>query len=502
MDNSNLSAKQAYIASLGRCLASITQSAHTSSQKDNFQRTIRAMSVWGAYPWRKLDDLPRPISALSLLVRFLTIPLSTINGVFYFSFKYLEYIPYRQFRRLDYSKRKVGVFSPTLHLKEFSDRSYTGFWGEFKFLDSSFSADTAWFLIPYKPIGASNRRIAREISRINHGEEFLLIPLAAFLSLRVLINAIFQVISFHAFIAKLFLLELTNHSNDDFTYVLSSIDLGISLSRTELNRQLITSVMTGENQLKNCIHLMEGQSWEISLNNLSTQSNFGCWGVIHTPLRGEDSQILNYLLSIDGKNLAEQMQGICCPGELSLNYLQELGLANKQLRLVEAQRFNHYRETQKLTYSNNSRKILYVADANLETTKLFVGFSTSDIAAGRNLDLQFFIQPHPSQVHLEFDMLQKLDAADNREFGLIIFGPETSSFLQSEFGESNIRIFSPLTAVGYSPLGVECMIPRIEAIESVEDQIKSPFKLGVSADSIAIKDTSFKKWRLLIDELL
>ena len=502
LDSINLSAKQAYIASLGRCLASLNQSAHASRQKDNFQRSIRAMSIWGAYPWRRLDNLPRRISALSLLVRFLTIPLSTINGVLYFSFKYLEYLPYRQFRKLDYSKRKVGVFSPTLHLKEFSDRSYTGFWGELKFLDSSLRADTAWFLIPYRPIGASNRRIAREISHINQGEEFLLIPLAAFLSFGVLIEAIFQVLSFHAFIAKLFLLELINHSNDKLSYVLGFIDLGISLSRTELNRHFITSAMSGENQLKNCIHLMEGQSWEIALNDLSSHSNFGCWGVIHTPLRGEDSQILNYLLAINGKSLAEQMQGICCPGELSLNYLRELGLTKKLLRLVEAQRFNHYREVQKFTYSNNSKKILYVADANLETTKLFVGFSRSVIAKERNLDLQFFIQPHPSQVHLEFEMLQKLDVAENREFGLIIFGPQTSSFIQSEFGVSNIRIFSPFTEVSYSPLGVECMIPRIEAIDSVGDQIKNQFKLGVSADSIAIKDSSFTKWRLLIDELL
>jgi hypothetical protein len=247
---------------------------------------------------------------------------------------------------------------------------------------------------------------------------------------------------------------------------------------------------------------MEGQSWEIILNDLSIKSNFGCWGVIHTPLRGEDSQILNYLLAINGKNFAEQMRGICCPGELSLDYLQELGLTKKQLRLIEAQRFSHYGDSQKFTYSKSSKKILYVADANLETTKLFAGFATGQIAMEGDSDLQFFIQPHPSQVHLDFGMLQKLDDVDSREFGIIIFGPETSSFLQSEFGESNIRIFSPLSASSYSPLGVEWKIPRIDAIESVGDQIESLFRLSVNANSIAIKDTSFKKWRMLIDELL
>ncbi len=502
MDSRTLLAKQAYIASLGRCLTDINQSVHASSHRDNFHKTIRAMSVWGTYPWRRLDDLPRQVSALSLLVRFLSIPLSSIKGILYFAYKYLEYFPYRGFRRLDYSKRKVGVFSPTLHLSEFSNRSYTGFWGEIKYLGSALRVDTAWFLVPYKPIGISNRQIAREISRINQEEEFLLIPLSAFLSLRVITKAIFQVVSFHAFIAKLLLREIVTRPKNDFSWVLNSIDLGISLSRTELNRHLITTALARENQLKNCLHLMEGQSWEIVLNDLSIKSNFGCWGVIHTPLRGEDSQILNYLLAINGKNFAEQMRGICCPGELSLDYLQELGLTKKQLRLIEAQRFSHYGDSQKFTYSKSSKKILYVADANLETTKLFAGFATGQIAMEGDSDLQFFIQPHPSQVHLDFGMLQKLDAVDSREFGIIIFGPETSSFLQSEFGESNIRIFSPLSASSYSPLGVDWKIPRIDAIESVGDQIESLFKLSVNANSIAIKDTSFKKWRMLIDELL
>lgn len=461
------------------------------------------MSVWGTYPWRRLDDLPKQINPLILLLKFLSIPFSAIKGLFYFSFKYLEYFPYRKFKRLDFSQRKVGVFSPTLHLTEFSDRSYTGFWGEIKFLDNKFGAGAAWFLIPYKPKGTSNRQIAREIARINQNGVFLLIPLATFLSFGVMIKAIIQVITFHVFIAKLCLLELANHSSDNSAHVLGLLNLGISLSRTELNRHLITTAIAKENQLKNCLHLMEGQSWEIALNDLSTRASFGCWGVIHTPLRGGDSQILNYLLAIYGKSLAEQMNGICCPGELSLNYLQELGLKKELLRLVEGQRFTHIRETYRFTYSEKSKKILYVADSNLETTKLFVGLSTNYVAAERDLDLQFFIQPHPSQVHLEFDILQKLDVGDDREFGIIIFGPETSSFLQPEFGESNIRIFSPhITASSYSPLGVECMIPRIEAIESAKDEIGNLFKLGNSAESIAIKDISFKKWRLLIDELL
>lgn len=501
MDSRTLLAKQAYISSLGRCLTDINQSAHASSHRDNFHKTIRAMSIWGSYPWRRLDDLPRQVGALSLLVRFLSIPLSSIKGIIYFVYKYLEYFPYRGFRRLDYSKRKVGLFSPTLHLSEFSNRSYTGFWGEIKYLDSALRVDTAWFLIPYKPIGISNRQIAREISRISQEEEFLLIPLSAFLTLRVTTRAIFQFISFHAFIAKLLLREIVTRPKHDFSWVLNSIDLGSSLSRTELNRHLITTCLAKDNQLKHCLHLMEGQSWEIVLNDLSTESNFGCWGVIHTPLRGEDSQILNYLLAINGKSIAEQMRGICCPGELSFEFFQELGLTKKQLRLIEAQRFSHYGDSQKFTYSKSSKKVLYVADANLETTKLFAGFATRKIAMEGDSDLQFFIQPHPSQVHLDFGMLQKLDAVDSREFGIIIFGPETSSFLQSEFGESNIRIFSPLSASSYSPLGVEWKIPRIDAIESVGDQIESLFKLSVNANSIAIKDTSFKKWRMLIDEL-
>ena len=502
MHTRNLLEKRAYIARFGQSLSEIYSATHASRHKVNFQRTIRAMSAWGTYPWKSLNYHPKQTGGLRLLVLLFSVPFRTTQGIIYFALKYLEYSSYRRFRNLDFASKKLGVFSPSLHLSEFTNRSYTGFWGEIKFLDKSVGVNTAWFLIPYKQTGTSNRQIVKEVSRVNQETDFLLIPLAAFFSLKVLSRAILEFITFHAFIAKLLLLEISTQPENKFWSVFDVQCLGIGLSRTELNRHLISSSLAQENQLKNCLHLMEGQSWEIVLNDVSLGSELKCWGVIHTPLRNHDSQILNYLLALDGENLANKMQGICCPGQLTIDSLEELGIQRSQFRLVEAQRFNHYRNTGNFTYSRDLRKVLYVSDANIETTETFAELVTRKTGESGHSEVQFHMQAHPSQAHLKYIQLPNWNVSELTEFGLIVFGPETSSFLQPEFSESNIRIFNPSSEASSSPLGADLMIPQIETLENIEDCIKNQFRLDKNDDSIIVKDLNFKKWRMLIDELL
>lgn len=502
LKNKKLSVKQAYIANLGSALTIIFQLAQNSRHKDNFKKTIRAMSIWGSYPWRRLDLVQQQVSTFKLSLRLFSVPFNAIHGVFYFIFKFMQYCSYRKLRQLDYSTKEVGMFSPSFHLSEFSDHSHVGFWGEIKFLHTIFSVKTAWFLIPYKQPKFSHRQMSKMVSRINQETEFDLIPLAAYFGFGVLVKAIFEFIVFHAFVMKILMREIIFRTNHVSAWVLHSINLGKSLSKTELNRHLIASIFARENELKNCFHLMEGQSWEIALNHLSINSNFRCWGVIHTPLRWEDSQILNYFLKIEGKSLAEDMKGICCPGKLSSHYLQELGLSSSSLRLVEAQRFIHSRELGKFNYCRNSRRILYVSDANLETTKAFSDLARHEIGQKSNPDIEFFIQPHPSQVNIGFFGLHKVNYSEEREFGIVVFGPETSSFLQPEFSESNIRIFTPISTPNQVPLGAEAMIPRLEMLSNIEQHIKNPFILNPADDSIILKDAYFKKWRKIINEIL
>ena len=111
--------------------------------------------------------------------------------------------------------------------------------------------------------------------------------------------------------------------------------------------------------------------------------------------------------------------------------------------------------------------------------------------------LDFFLQPHPSQSHLEFARLPLVDYLNPSEFGVVIFGPETSTYLQPEFSESNIRVFSP----SVSSDKVNSIIPQVQDSADVEISIESLFKLDKGDDSIILRDDSFEKWRKVIDEL-
>jgi hypothetical protein len=242
---------------------------------------------------------------------------------------------------------------------------------------------------------------------------------------------------------------------------------------------------------------MEGQSWEIALNDLALKSGLCSWGVIHTPLRAKDSQILNYFLKSDEQSFVERNIRVCCPGRSSLKTLSDLGLPINQLQIVESQRFIHAQDSKYFTYSRLSRKVLYVADTNIQTTEQFAKVIASLEGKNENPDLDFFLQPHPSQSHLEFARLPLVDYLKTSEFGVVIFGPETSSYLQPEFSESNIRVFSPLA----SSNRVNSIIPEVQDSGDLENSIVSLFKLDKGDDSIILRDDSFEKWRKVIDEL-
>lgn len=498
METRILQDMQAYIANLSRILTFVYQAANESRQNEKLQRTVRAMAIWGTYPWRSYDYSPKPFGAFRYLSLFFSLPLRVTQGVVYLTLKYIQYFPYRSFRKIDYSTMHLGVFSPSLHLREFTDQSYTGFWGKTKFLNENMASKTAWFLVPYKPHGNSNRQLVQKIKQVNQESQFKLIPLAAFLSLRILGHAVRDVVSFHVFVTKLFFHEFTGRQNANrVCWVFDASNLGAGIARTELNRHLLTVAVARGAQLKNILHLMEGQSWEIALNDLALKSGLCSWGVIHTPLRAKDSQILNYFLKSDEQSFVERNIRVCCPGRSSLKTLSDLGLPINQLQIVESQRFIHAQDSKYFTYSRLSRKVLYVADTNIQTTEQFAKVIASLEGKNENPDLDFFLQPHPSQSHLEFARLPLVDYLKTSEFGVVIFGPETSSYLQPEFSESNIRVFSPLA----SSNRVNSIIPEVQDSGDLENSIVSLFKLDKGDDSIILRDDSFEKWRKVIDEL-
>jgi hypothetical protein len=497
LETRNLLAMKAYIAAVSHTLKIVLQAVDQSRQKESLPRTIRAMAFWGTYPWRSYGYSPKPLSAFGYLTLSLSLPLRALQGMMYLAIKYIQYLSYRSFKKIDYSMMSLGVFSPSLHLREFTNRSYIGFWGETKFLHVNMAVKTVWFLVPFKPHGNSNRQLVQQIRQINQESQFKLIPLASFLSLKILGIAIRDVVSFHVFVAKLLSHEFRGQSDIRVCWIFDANNLGAGIARTELNRNLLTIAVARGNQLKNILHLMEGQSWEIALNDLAARSGLGSWGVIHTPLRTQDSQILNYLLRGDGERLVEMNNKVCCPGRSSLKTLCDLGVPRNQLQIVESQRFIHTQNSRNITYSRSSRKVLYVADTNAETTEQFAKLIAILESQLEKLDLDFFLQPHPSQSHLEFAQLPAVKHLDVGEFGVVIFGPETSSYLQPEFSESNIRVFSPLA----SSLSVNSIIPQVQDLIDIKISIQSLFRLDNGDDSIILRDDSFKKWRKVIDEL-
>ena len=497
METRNLSAMKAYIATVSQTLTIVLRAANHPRQKENLPRTVRAMAFWGTYPWRSFDDSPKSFRPLRYLTLSFSLPLRILQGVLYLMVKYFRYFPYRSFKKIDYSMMLLGVFSPSLHLREFTNRSYVGFWGETKFLNVNMAFKTAWFLVPFKAHGNSNRQLVQQIRQINQESQFKLIPLASFLSLRILGRSMRDVVSFHIFVAKLLFNEFTGKSAGKVCWIFDANNLGAGIARTELNRHLLAVAVDRGNQLKNILHLMEGQSWEIALNDLALKSGFPSWGVIHTPLRTQDSQILNYLLRSEGGNLVEPNKKVCCPGRSSLKILSDLGVPRNQLQLVESQRFIHPQNSRYFTYSKSSRKVLYVADTNTGTTKQFAKLIGSLEGQLEKPDLDFFLQPHPSQSHLEFARLPLVNHLEVSDFGVVIFGPETSSYLQPEFSESNIRVFSSSES---SPRA-NSIIPQIQDSRDIEISIQSLFKLDKGDDSIILRDDSFEKWRKVIDEL-
>ena len=501
LENRVLLEMQAYIARLSQNLEFLCRAAGESLHSEKLRRTVRAMAVWGPYPWRSFDHSLKPLNSFGLIKLSLALPFHLFQGLGYLALKYFQYLPYRNFRRVDYSKKSLGVFSPSLHLLEFSDRSYTGFWGEVKFLSEEMSLKTAWFLVPFKAAGTSNRQLVHQIRQINHESQFRLIPLASFLSMQILAEAIIDLISFHAFLAKLIFYEATKKSDIKVCRIFVQEQLGLGIARTELNRHLLGAGIARGTQLKSILHLMEGQSWEIALNDLSLGLGLPCWGVIHTPLRAQDSQILNYLLKCNERSLAELKKNICCPGRSSLETLTGLGVPQSQLQVVESQRFIHFQVLKKFTYSSVSRKVLYVSDANIKTTEHFAKLIGDKSGHRNKSNLEFFLQPHPSQSHIEFSGLPLVNRLEAHDFGVIIFGPETSSYLQPEFNECNIRFFNPPMPPQRFLQMKYLGIPQVENLEDIEISLENSFKLNKDDDLLILRDDSFTKWRKVIDEL-
>ncbi len=493
--------QEVYIQDMSNYLSNLIN-PKTRLLSENLKATIRVMPAWGRYPWRKYEDLPVEFTINNALKLLLLIPFQVLFSLTYLVTKYLQYLPYRRTKAFGANQTRLGFFSPSVHLEEFVDPDVLGFWGQVKFLDSRLKSEAIWFLIPYKPPGISHRRNARRISDLQVNSDFSIFPIASLFDLSLLAKTCIRVIKFKYYIGSLALRKLLSLPTVDSVGIIDRENLGSGVARVELNHYLIESALSKFRQLKYVLHLMEGQSWEIALRLHANRLNLKTLGVIHTPIRRQDSQILNHLIHQDGEPPFSNAQKILCPSQDSAKYLESLGVSSSSLQLVEAQRFAHRAAISQHTYSSGSRKLLYVADASPINSEHFQSQILGHLEAVGGGAFDVHLQPHPAGTPILSSTFKPWSAKECGEWGLVIFGPETSAYLQPEFANSNVRIFKPQNVLTKTPPIDAHEIPLMEDFASILESILNPFILGETIHYLINRNFDFPEWRRVIHEVL
>ena len=493
--------QKVYIEDMSKYLSNLSN-PKTRLLSENLKATIRTMPVWGQYPWRKYEDSPDEFTINNSLKLLLLLPFQVLFSLAYLLAKYLQYLPYRHTKSVCTNQTRLSFFSPCVHLEEFVEPDVLGFWGEVKFLDARLKSEATWFLIPYKPPRMSHRKIARQISGVQIKSDFSIFPIASFFDLKLLAKASIRVIKFHYYVGSLALRKFLSLTTVDSIGIIDAENLGVGIARVELNHYLIESALYKFKTLNYVFHLMEGQPWEIALRHHANRLNIKTFGVIHTPIRKRDSQILNHLIHEDGELSISSDEKILCPSQDSAKYLENLGVLSSSLQLVEAQRFSHRSTTSQHSYSSSSRKLLYVADAssiNSEHFQLqFLRYLQT--VGGEAFDVH--LQSHPAGTPILSSKFKSWGARERGEWSLVIFGPETSAYLQPEFANSNVRIYKPRDVLSKTSLVEAYEIPQIDEFALVLESILNPFTLSERNSSLINRNFDFPEWRKVIHDVL
>jgi hypothetical protein len=246
---------------------------------------------------------------------------------------------------------------------------------------------------------------------------------------------------------------------------------------------------------------MEGQSWEIALVDEADKFGNQTIGVMHTPLRKSDSQILNYLLHQNNEVFVQKIGRILCPSEGCISSMQALGIPSSCLQLVEAQRFSSPAIRSRHAYSQDSKRLLYVADASSINSRFFQLQILKILDNDGFGELEFFIQEHPSGTPIISNLFKSWDSKKSGSWGLIIFGPETSAYLQPEFEDSSGRILAPVSIDIKYPVTRDASIPLFEDLSQILESILEPHVIGVGGHSFVHRNPDFPRWREVISEI-
>ena len=501
MESESLRNQKAYIIAMSAILSNLIN-PNTMPISDDLKATIRAMPAWGQYPWRKYDDIPVEMTNKAAFKFLILLPTRFINSLAYLIVKYFQYLPYRATSAISTNQAKLSFFSPCIHLEEFVEPHVLGFWGEVKNLDPRLKAEAVWFLVPYKPPGISHAEVAKQISKIQSKSDFSIFALAALFDLKVLGRACFGMAKFHYYAGFCAFKSVLSSKRIKPMKVIDAKNLGVGIARVEVNRLLVKSALSKLKSVKYIFHLMEGQSWEIALTHHAQSLNKKTIGVIHTPLRRQDSQLLNYLICGEGADSLTGIRKILCSNIYSVKHLEKLGVSSSKLQLVEAQRFPLHTNISQHCYSSGSTKILYVADANSANSEYFQNQILKHLEKAGLESLDIYIQSHPAGSPVLSSAVKLWTPGVCGMWGLVVFGPETSSYLQPEFASSNVRILKPKNSIAHVSIFGAPEIPTIEDFALVSESILNPFVLGEKGSSLIYRNLEFSAWRKVIKDVL
>lgn len=472
----------------------------SNSRGSDLRKLIRSMNFWGEYPWKSSDfSIEKKCYALKLFF-LLALPARILEAIFYLVSRYFLYFFYRNTNSVNISRNPVAFFSPSTNLEEFLTRSKTGFWGELKYLHPKLKLNTVWFLIPNKPRGISHLEFSKTLRKISHASHFALFPLAQYFYLKVLITTIRNVCTYHFFVSSLIARFFFNQYSDSILQIFNERNLGKGIAAIALNKSLIEVSLKKSPQLQTIIHLMEGQPWEISLLQEAKAMDISSISVIHTPIRKLDTQILNYFITQRGEQPASYTSKVMAPGMDSALQLKQLGLKEEKVCIVEAHRFIPFVSRGEQTYSNESKDVLFVADANIQNTIAFIQM-VEELNSIEKTELNFFIQMHPASPHYELDNFQIWEPKSPKEWGIVIFGPETTAFLQDEYSNANIAVFVEQKRLSGSFEIFPMNFSKIHNGAQIKKFIMKPAVLNFSTTQILLKDNSFRVWRKELYEI-
>lgn len=461
---------------------------------EKLRHLVRIMPTWGNFPWQPLaekeSNFDHPNKSEARWRIYYKFIRAIIKSTSYLIYKYFQYFPYKRHpKQIMSTEVESAWLSPSTNLKEFFSEKHTGFWGKIKWLESVAIRNSVWVFVPYKNHGTSHFATSRLIRKINLETNFAVIPLAQFFNFRVLLSSI----------RENYILQKHLFRNLIIVYPKTEIDIrrisevmGVPISRSVLNDNLLRFFFASSFTLRRCIFLLEGQPWELSTLKYAHAVKCKTFGNLHVPLRALDTQILNHVIGTNVRDYS--IDQILCSDVNSYDDLKELVGEKACVRIVEAQRFiePNISTMQVLTHDAASRNVLYIADADIDRTRTFSKLPRKLL----DLNLNFYFRPHPSNMYAPEEGFVEASNLEPQEFLLVVFGRDTSAYLLPQFQESNVAVFAPdMPTYAGSKLPV---IRNADDLISAINHVPS----GKSSSWLTInRDQSLKKWSAVLNEV-